>query len=60
VVVVEEELEESVDRSERKEGLMLGLLKPVTVISWDIAAAHTRPAIADRIRFLDGCIIVIL
>jgi hypothetical protein len=51
-------MEESVDRSERKEGLVLGLLKPMTVVSWDIAAAQTKPAIADRIRFLDGCIIV--
>jgi hypothetical protein len=57
----EEEMEENVDRGERKEGLVLGLLKPMTeVVSWDSAAAHTKPAIADRTRFLDGFIILVL
>jgi hypothetical protein len=62
VVVVEEaEMEENVDRGERKEGLVLGLLNPMTVVvSWESAAAHTKPAIADRTRFLDGFIIVVL
>jgi hypothetical protein len=53
-------MEENVDRGERKEGLTLGLLNPMTAVSWDIAAAHTKPAIADRTRFLDGFIIVVL
>jgi hypothetical protein len=61
VVVVVEEMEENVDRGERKEGLALGLLKPITVVvSWDSATAHTKPAIADRTRFLEGFIIVVL
>jgi hypothetical protein len=61
VVVVVEEMEENDDRGERKEGLVLGLLNPMTeVVSWESAAAHTKPAIADRTRFLDGFIIVAL
>ena len=57
--VVEAEMEENVDRGERKEGLvLLGVLNPMTeVVSWESAAAHTKPAIADRTRFLDGFII---
>jgi hypothetical protein len=61
VEVVMEEREDNVDRGERKEGLVLGLLKPMTdVVSWDSAATHIKPAIADRTRFLDGFIIVVL